>query len=363
MLKWLTGFACAALLMAGGVLLHRRLLRLARETGRKFHVLLASSLSRHGRWPLGAAAVLALFSLGMAFAAPGRELAGVADTVVRLAWFGLLGWALTNATRVLADLVQWRYDIGQSDNLRARQVQTQYRVLQRVLVVLIWIAVLAGGLMQFETLRTLGGTVLASAGVAGIVIGLSAQKTFGAMIAGLQIALSTPISLDDVVIVEGEWGRIEEIAFTYVVVRIWDLRRLIVPVTYFLEKPFQNWTRRSAEILGTVHLHVDYTADVEALRGRLREICEAHPGLWNGATCSLQVTEAGVRTMTLRAVMSSPDASRSWDLRCLVREELIGFLRRTQPEALPQQRLVLETTGRGEVAGMEEAMDGDAEPA
>lgn len=301
--------------------------------------------------------MLALFSLAMAFVGPGRELASVAGTMVRLGWFGLLGWALTNATRVLADLVQWRYDIEQSDNLRARQIQTQYRVLQRVLVVLIWIAVLAGGLMQFETLRTVGGTVLASAGVAGIVIGLSAQKTFGAMIAGIQIALSTPISLDDVVIVEGEWGRIEEITFTYVVVRIWDLRRLIVPVTYFLEKPFQNWTRRSAEIIGTVTLHVDYTADVGALRGRLREICEAHRELWNGAACSLQVTEAGPQTMTVRAIMSSPDASKSWDLRCLVREELIGFLRRTQPGALPQQRLALESDGRGKETTKKEGLE------
>lgn len=258
------------------------------------------------------------------------------------AWIILVAWALTLLLTVLTGLVQWKYDIGVEDNLGARQINTKVRVLHRIAAVLVWLGALAGILMQFERFRALGGAMLASAGVLSIVLGLSAQKTFGAVIAGVQIALTHPINLDDVVIVEGEWGRIEEITFTYVVVKIWDLRRMVVPISYFVETPFQNWTKKSAEIIGTVTLHVDYTTPLQPLREELKSLCEASGALWNGKTCVLQVTEAGGESMTVRALVSSPGASAAWDLRCMVREGLIDFLRRNYPECLPRRRVVLQ---------------------
>jgi small-conductance mechanosensitive channel len=194
--------------------------------------------------------------------------------------------------------------------------------------------------MTFEKVRQLGATLLASAGIVGIIVGIAAQKSIATLFAGIQLAITQPMRIDDVVIVENEWGRIEEITLTYVVVRIWDLRRLIVPITYFLEKPFQNWTRISADILGTVFLYVDYTVPVEAVRTELRRILESSP-LWDGQVCVLQVTNATERTVELRALMSAADSSSGWGLRCEVREKLIEFIRQNYPEGLPKVRAEL----------------------
>tara|TARA_B100000683_G_C12475900_1_gene549526 strand:- start:934 stop:1992 length:1059 start_codon:yes stop_codon:yes gene_type:complete len=257
-------------------------------------------------------------------------------------WVLITAWILSMVSYMAVNIVQWKYDIETDDNLRARKVHTRVRVLQRIVVVLIWLGALAGILLQFERFRTVGTTMLASAGVLSVVLGISAQKTFGAIIAGIQVALSNPINLEDVVIVEGEWGRIEEITFTYVVVRVWDQRRLIVPVTYFLEKPFQNWTRKTAEIMGTVFLHVDYTTPIEPLREHLRQLCEEARPLWDGKTCGLQVTDSGSHDITVRALVSASNASKAWDLRCLVREGLIGFMQENYPECLPKRRLIMD---------------------
>jgi small-conductance mechanosensitive channel len=195
-------------------------------------------------------------------------------------------------------------------------------------------------LMTFPKVQQLGTTILASAGIIGIVVGMAAQRTIGNFIAGLQIAFTQPIRLDDVVIVENEWGRIEEITLTYVVVKIWDLRRLIVPITYFIEKPFQNWTRTSADILGTVYIYVDYTVPVDSIREQLQKILNESE-LWDKKVCVLQVTNATERTVELRALMSAPDASTAWSLRCQVREKLIDFIRENYPHALPKLRAEL----------------------
>ena len=253
----------------------------------------------------------------------------------------LAGWTGVIVVYILSDMAQCRYDITQKDNLLARQVHTRVKVLQRILVVLIWLLTLAGILMLFERFRVLGGTLFASAGVVSIVLGFSAQKTFGAMIAGLQVALSHPINLDDVVIVEGEWGRIEEITFTYVVVKTWDLRRLVVPMTYFLETPFQNWTKKSADIIGSVYLHADYTVPINSLREELSRLCERFRPLWDGHTCVLQVTDAGPETLTLRIIISSPDASSAWDLRCKIREGLVHYMQANYPDCLPKKRFLI----------------------
>jgi small-conductance mechanosensitive channel len=195
--------------------------------------------------------------------------------------------------------------------------------------------------MVFDQVRSLGASVLASAGVLSIIIGFAAQRTIANLFAGFQLALTQPIRLDDVVIVENEWGRIEEVTLTYVVVRIWDMRRLIVPLSYFIEKPFQNWTRSRSDLLGTVFIHADYTIPVDAVREELKRIV-AQSSLWDGQVCVLQVTNATERTVELRALASAPDASKAWDLRCEIREKLIAFVQQNFPESLPRLRAEVE---------------------
>lgn len=256
-------------------------------------------------------------------------------------WIGIGAWAATLISYAFLSVIQWKFDVGVEDNLYARRVNTRIRVLQKICLVLLWAGSLAGMLMQFDRFRALGTTMLASAGVLSIILGVSAQKTFASIIAGVQIALSQPINLDDVVIVEGEWGRIEEITFTYVVVKIWDQRRLIVPVTYFLEHPFQNWTRKNAEITGSVFLHVDYETPIDPLRQEARRLCEDASHLWDGKTCVVQVTEAGSEAVTIRVLATAPDASKAWDLRCLIREGLITYMNKNYPGCLPKRRVTV----------------------
>jgi hypothetical protein len=263
--------------------------------------------------------------------------AGYLSHGLSLGWIAAAAWLAMNMTLVFEAAVARKYDIASTDNLRARKVLTQFKVFQRILVVLIGILALAAMLMTFEPVRKVGMGLLASAGVAGIVLGFSAQSTIATIFAGIQIALTQPIRIDDVVIVEGEWGRVEEITLTYVVVRIWDLRRLVVPITYFIERPFQNWTRVSADLLGTVFLYVDYTVPVSAVREELHRILKESKW-WDGKVWNLQVTNATERCVELRALMSASDASTAWDLRCHVRERLLEFIQARYPEALPRFR-------------------------
>ncbi len=204
-------------------------------------------------------------------------------------------------------------------------------------------------LMTFERVRQLGAGLLASAGVAGIVLGFAAQKSLATILAGIQIALTQPIRVEDVVIVEGEWGTIEEITLTYVVVRIWDMRRLIVPIHYFIEKPFQNWTRVSADILGTVNLYLDYSVPVEALREEFKRILDASD-YWDGETWGVQVTDSTDKTMTVRPLMSAKNSGDAWNLRCEVREKLIAFVRENYPDALPRIRAEVDSGGGSKAA-------------
>jgi small-conductance mechanosensitive channel len=264
----------------------------------------------------------------------------VAEHAIALLMIALVAWFLIKMAYVLEDYITSRFDIGVRDNLRARKIHTQFKVLKRITIVIVGILAFGTMLMTFESVRQLGTTILASAGVVGIVVGMAAQRTIATFIAGLQIAITQPIRVDDVVIVENEWGRIEEITLTYVVVKIWDLRRLIVPITYFIESPFQNWTRTSADILGTVFVYTDYNVPVDAVREELHNILKKSEH-WDGKVCVLQVTNASDRTMELRALMSSADASAAWSLRCEVREKLIEFIKAEYPQALPRMRAEL----------------------
>ncbi|MDR3727891.1 MAG: mechanosensitive ion channel [Terracidiphilus sp.] len=252
----------------------------------------------------------------------------------------LLGWLAIGAIYLFQSLMLSRYDTTAADNLRARRVHTQMQFFRRMLIVLV-VVLDAGALLwslHDERLWKYGTGLLASAGLASLVLALAAKSTASNLLAGLQIALTEPIRIDDVVVVNGEWGKIEEITTTYVVVKIWDLRRLVVPLSYFIEQPFENWTRERGDILGTAFLYVDYSVPVEPLRQELQRLVSESP-LWDKRVCGLQVTKLTEHTMELRCLVSSAGSSQNFDLRCLVREKMIEFLRTKYPQALPTSRI------------------------
>lgn len=247
-------------------------------------------------------------------------------------------WFLIVTLKIIKGRMLLKYDVSSEDNLRARKIYTQFMILENIIIFIIVILAIGIALMSFEGIRTIGVSLLTSAGIAGIIIGFSAQKAIGTLLAGIQIALTQPIRLDDVVIVDGEWGRIEEINLTYIVVKIWDKRRLIVPSTYFIENTFQNWTRQSADILGTVFIYTDYDVSFEAIRNELTRLLNSTP-LWDKNVNVLQVTNATERSVEIRALMSAKDSGTAWDLRVFIREKLVVFLKENYPESLPKTRV------------------------
>jgi small-conductance mechanosensitive channel len=301
----------------------------------------ASAFLRFARDP--ARLVLALVALQFVWDAAPDDLPRLVtvEHFTTLALIGALAWLGIRSVAALADAVVQLNPVDGTENLHARRVRTQTQVLARTVMGLIVFIGVALGLMTFPAVRTLGTSLLASAGVAGLVIGIAARPVLGNLIAGLQLALAQPIRIDDVVVIEGEWGRIEEIHGNYVVVQIWDERRLMVPLQWFIEHPFQNWTLTSAQILGTVFVWADYRLPLAPLRAELERLCKGAPE-WDHRVCVLQVTEAGERAMQLRALVSSADSSLNWDLRCRVREGLIHFMQEHYPGCLPQARVELE---------------------
>ncbi len=249
-----------------------------------------------------------------------------------------VAWLVISIIAILKAVILSRYNIKTKDNLKVRQITTQLNIIQRVLIVLIVILTISAILMTFDKVRQIGISILASAGVAGIVVGFAAQRSLANLIAGIQIAITQPIRIGDVVIVENEWGTIEEITLTYVVVQIWDQRRLVVPINYFLEHSFQNWTKSSAELIGAIFIYVDYGIPVDELRRELEKIVNASP-LWDKRVANIQVTNATEKTMEIRALVSAENSSKTWELRCLVREKLIDFIQQNYPDKLPRLRL------------------------
>jgi len=334
--------AALGLLVYAGV---HRLIRAATR-GREGGLPLRGALLRRIRWPLrilvpvlcvyGAlpfveAALSELPRLILESALHGFFVVGVTWGVLALLFAG-------------EEAIAERYTTDTPNNLKARKVVTQARILRRILATVV--VIVAGGivLMQYEPFRELGTGILASAGIVGIVVGIAAQRTLGNVVAGIQIAFTQPIRVDDVVIVQGDFGWIEEITLTYVVVRVWDRRRIVLPITHFIEEPFQNWTRTSSDLIGTVFLYVDYTVPVDDLREELQRIVEASEH-WDGDVAGLQVTDASERTITLRALASAKDAPTLWNLRCEIREQLVAYIREHHPEALPALRTRVESPG------------------
>ena len=284
---------------------------------------------------------LALLILAMIIALPVAPIGpDTAEWVARLLLvgvIGLIGWAAITALKIAADLYLRQFRLDVDDNLLARKHVTQVRVLLRTADILVVVVTFGAALMTFEPVRQYGVSLFASAGVAGIVAGLAARPVLSNLIAGVQLAMTQPIRIDDAVVVEKEWGTIEEITSTYVVVRLWDWRRMIVPLSYFIEKPFQNWTREGSALIGSAMIYVDYRAPVGVIRDKLGEIVKASKN-WDGNVVNLQVTDAKEQTMELRCLMSARSAGQAFDLRCEVREQLIDFLQKHHPEALPRQR-------------------------
>jgi len=256
-------------------------------------------------------------------------------TLAIIATFTWLGLRVIAAAQ---QIILARHPVDVTDNLAARSIQTQTKVLVQTLGFFVLLFGLSAMLMTFPEARQFGASLLASAGLAGLAVGFAAKPVLGNLIAGLQLAFTQPIRLDDVVIVENEWGRVEEITGTYVVIRIWDDRRLIVPLQYFIEHPFQNWTRRTSNLIGSLFLWVDYAMPLEPLRKELDSLCAKSPNLWDGKVCVLQVTDATEKAIQLRILVSTKDSSSNWDLRCFVREKLINFISLNYPECLPQVR-------------------------
>ncbi|MFD1911019.1 mechanosensitive ion channel family protein [Halodurantibacterium flavum] len=257
--------------------------------------------------------------------------------ILLIAFIACVTWFVRTALDIWMSLHLRRFRIDVEDNLLARKHVTQTRILQRVGSILIIAVGFSVALMTIEGVRQYGVSLLASAGAAGIVVGLALQPVLRNIFAGVQLALTQPIRIDDAVIVEGEWGNIEEITATYVVIRVWDKRRLIVPLSYFLEQSFQNWTRNDATLLGVVLIHLDFATDVPALRAEAERIVRSSP-LWRGEVFALQVTDFSAREIEVRILADATNAGKAFDLRCYIREELLAYLQREQPQALPRTR-------------------------
>lgn len=270
---------------------------------------------------------------------------------IQVGFYISFSFILIRLVFVLSDTIEDIYKIGEEDNLYVRKIQTQLQYIRRVLILVIAVMAISAIFLTFDSVKKLGIGLLSSAGVVGVVLGIAAQKSIGNLLAGLQIAFTQPMRLDDVVIVENEWGKIEEITLTYVVVRIWDKRRLVLPLNYFIEKPFQNWTRKSADIIGTVYLYADYTLPIAPLREHLTNVLEGSP-LWDKEVNVIQVTNTTDKVMELRALVSAKNSPAAWDLRCLVREELVTFIQKNYPESLPKSRVIgVEDMNRGGIEG------------
>jgi len=268
-----------------------------------------------------------------------RETNQIIERVLFAGFVVLMGWIAIIASDLAINRYMNRFHADTADNLLARKAITQMKLLKRTVDVLIGILTAGFALMTFDTVRQFGVSLFASAGIAGLAVGFAAKPLLENLVAGIQLAITQPFRIDDVVIVNGEWGWIEEINSTYVVIRCWDWRRLVVPLSYMMTNPFQNWTRQSATLIGTVYLYVGYTADVERLRAKAGEIAKASK-LWDGNVINVQVSDISEQStsMQIRILVSSADSGKSWDMRCEMREKMLAWMREDYPDALPRRR-------------------------
>ena len=332
---WSAGTIAGAIF--AGLVAHWFLFRtLRRATERKPSVFVNSLIRRTGKPSLLFLPFFALLAVLPATHLP-QNAAVIVQRLASLGVIAAIGWVAMLFTAIVVDLISARFRSEVTDGEALRRMHTQLQMIRRIAAILIFIVTLSVMLMTFPEIKHVGISLLASAGIAGLVIGTAMKGTLSSLIAGVQIAFTQPIRLDDAVAVEGEWGWVEEIATTYVIVRTWDRRRLVLPLSYFLEHPFQNWTRGTEDLLGSVFLYVDYTVPVEEVRKELRRIVGT-TSLWKGQVCVLQVTDVTASTIQLRALVDARDSSAGWDLRCYVREKLVEFIQKNYPDTLPKVR-------------------------
>jgi len=337
--SWVPAVLLVTLSFALGFLARFILLRFIRYWQSRDRKLF-KSLEKHLRGSMFLFIPLLMISVGVNYLNIHPEALSLITTVVNI--FIILSFCsvLIRLTNVAQDMLFIRYDINLSNNLRARKIRTQIMYVKKVAIVLLVLFCLSLVLLSIPGVRKFGTTILAGAGVAGIIIGFALQKSLVNLFAGIQIAFTQPIKIDDAVVVENEWGWIEEINLTYVVVRIWDLRRLVLPITYFTENAFQNWTRNNAQILGAVFLYLDYSMPLDPLRKHFEKVL-SETKLWDQQTQVLQVTDTTDKTMTIRLLMTAQNSPTAWDLRCHVREKMIEFIQQNYPQSLPHVRATL----------------------
>lgn len=337
----------AALIVAAlfAVLIHALLFKLLRRIAARHDqtpwVQLVERIKSLTRW--GMVIIAVELTLPLVQMPPRLEM--VVSQIITLGIVAIVGWVAYLVVTVLTDFSIARHRIDMEDNLEARKMRTRVRVLRQALLMIIVLVTAAVMLMTFPGGRSIGVSLFASAGVAGIVVGFAARPVLSNLLAGIQIALTQPIRIEDAVVVEGEWGWIEEITSTYVVVKIWDWRRLVIPLSYFIEKPFQNWTRENASIIGVVTWHTDYTVPIAKMREKLKEFL-GQSKLWDGNVQVLQIIDSNRETMELRALMSAKNSPTSWDLRCEIREKMILWLQKEHPRALPRNRVQVQMDER-----------------
>jgi len=331
----------AGLALAFAALLRGILFGVLRATNKRLDSFTINLIVKKMRSPVfwfTAFALLSIFWGGVPRAEQTPFYVEPATQLARTILYVAGAFSLIRAIAVIADTVRYRFNIDKQNNLTERKILTQLQYVQRIAVIIISILALAFILLQFEGVKNLGAGILTSAGVTGIIVGLAAQKSIANLLAGFQIAFTQPIRLDDALLVEGEFGRVEEITLTYVTLKLWDERRMVVPLQYFINKPFQNWTRSSSELLGTIFFYVDYTFPIQALREELESFLPTQE-LWDGRVKNVLVTDLKDQTMQLRVLISAVDSGSTFGLRCAVREHLIGFIQNNYPASLPKVRV------------------------
>lgn len=314
-------------------------LKLYKEQHAEYSLL--NSIIEHMAPPLNHFAPLFVLNVMLPLFEFSRSFYNLFSHAVQIAIIISFAVLMMSSLNIFEDYVLHTYDLKKSDNLKERKIRTQLQFIRRIVITLIICVTVAIILLSFDNVRKIGAGLLTGVGVGGIIIGFAAQKSLSNLLAGFQIAFTQPIRIDDVLVVENEWGRVEEITLTYVVLNIWDERRLILPINYFIEKPFQNWTRTSAQILGTVFLYMDYTVPVDEIRKEFDRLLDATK-LWDKRVKVIQVTDAKEHTVEVRALVSAADSGLAFDLRCYIRENLIKFISTNYPGSLPVNRVSLD---------------------
>lgn len=291
---------------------------------------------------------LIALNLALPFMELGHKQSVIFNKITDILLIVVFSMVLIAVVNIFEDFLYHLYNLNKSDNLRERKILTQIQFVRKFIISLIVIVTIGAVLLSFSSLRRIGAGMLTGVGISSVIVGLAAQRSLGNLLAGFQIAFTQPIRLDDVLVVEGEWGKVEEITMTYVVLDIWDHRRLILPINYFIEKPFQNWTRTTSEIFGTVFLHLDYTAPFDKIRKEFNRLLLT-TDLWDKRAGVMQVTDTTQNTVEVRLVVSAENSGKAFDLRCYIRENIVTFIQDNFPESLPKTRAIIETKNQADL--------------